>query len=31
LVGPLALIAIGTLILFYLWRVVTWKPQRPGD
>ena len=26
-VGPVALVAIGSLILIYLWRVFTWKPR----
>ena len=25
-VGPVALVAIGSLVLLYLYRVVTWKP-----
>lgn len=27
LIGPLALVAIGSLIAVYLWRVLTWKPR----
>lgn len=27
IIGPLALVAIGTLVLTYLWRVFTWKPK----
>ena len=26
-VGPVALVAIGSLVLIYLWRVVTWRPR----
>lgn len=27
LIGPLALIAIGSLIAVYVWRIITWKPR----
>ncbi|MBY4635987.1 DedA family protein [Sphingopyxis sp. XHP0097] len=30
IVGPLALVAIGSLVLFYVWRVFTWKPKAKG-
>ena len=26
-VGPVALIAVGSLVLIYLWRIFTWKPK----
>ena len=30
-VGPLALVAIGSLVLLYFWRVFTWKPKHRRD
>lgn len=27
LIGPLALVAIGSLVAVYLWRVLTWRPR----
>jgi membrane protein DedA with SNARE-associated domain len=30
-VGPVALIAIGSLLLIYIWRIITWKPKPRGD
>ncbi len=30
-IGPLALLAIGSLIALYIYRVVTWKPKARGD
>ena len=30
-IGPLALLAIGSLVLLYIYRVVTWKPKARGD
>lgn len=30
-IGPLALLAIGSLILLYIYRVVTWKPRTPRN
>jgi membrane protein DedA with SNARE-associated domain len=29
--GPLALVAIGSLVLLYFWRVFTWKPKHRRD
>ena len=28
-IGPVALIAIGAIVLLYVYRVVTWKPKAP--
>src|SRR3546814_3484122 len=30
-VGPIALIAVGSLVVIYVWRVATWKPKPRGD
>ncbi len=30
-VGPLALVAIGSIVLLYVYRIVTWKPKAAGD
>ncbi len=30
-VGPLALVAIGSLVLLYFWRVFTWRPKHRRD
>lgn len=30
-IGPLALLAIGSLVLLYIYRVVTWKPKARRD
>ena len=30
-IGPVALIAIGSIILLYVYRVVTWKPKERGE
>ncbi len=29
-VGPVALIAIGSLVIVYIYRVITWKPKTSG-
>src|SRR3546814_20548368 len=30
-VGPIALIAVGSLVVISVWRVATWKPKPRGD
>src|SRR3546814_106834 len=30
-VGPLALVAIGSLVALYIYRVITWKPKTKGE
>src|SRR3546814_6215553 len=30
-VGPVAVAAIGALILLYLWRVITWRPKTKNE
>lgn len=30
-IGPLAVVAIGSIVLLYVYRVITWKPKVTGD